>query len=556
MGLWDFFGKSWAAVTNNYPHVHHYAASSLASGTLNASFKIPAQSSDWQKKAWTFYDIVPEVRLVVGYRSAALSRTRLEIVRTDGTETQVVDTPQSAALLEALFGGIENHGNALSRLAQHLTVVGETYNVIIERDGEQEWLIIPPDHMDFVGYSSSVGVDGGVVHRGSIGFENPLTGVKETIRFPSDSVRINIIRIWQPHPHRFWEADSPTRGAIPTLERISHYDSVEKAAARSRLVGGGVWFLPQEMSFPNPRKGLSKEDTFKEDLYEAMNTAIQNPDSAAAAAPIIVWAPGETIDKVKDPFRFWSDWDKAVNDLRDTEIRRYAAGQPLPTERITGISHLNHWTGWQLSEEDLKFDIAPLAQLICDSLTPWIVQPLLGEDHILAPNLTELVTRPNRTPEAIELFNVGGITKEELREASGFPSEPPSDNFIDQPGSAGELTDTNSPPEQPDPNTRFSVAELVAKDILCSSGKWLLTHTGRDQRRQLQAVPDSRRHMFCADADETVVAKVADRVKQKYDTSVPVDVYAAAEAYVCGLYRKKEPYSSAGLREAVRMVVT
>lgn len=548
------------------PTVRAFASMSLASGPLTANTPV-ASSENWQPKAWRFYDVVPEMRLVVSYRGAALSKVKLEISDVSGAEPQVVDTPQTKAVLELLFGGCSKHAEALMRIAQHLTIVGETYNVVIDHGpghGE-EWLILPPDHVDRS--QLFTGPDGRNV--GYVRIKHPLTGADFV--FQADDVNLNIMRLWNPHPHNFWDADSPTRGAISTLEKIQHYDAALNAAARSRMTGGGLLFLPQEMSLPSTsdtQDDTTPEQQFQKMIHKVISTAITNPESAEAAAPAIAWVPGEVLDKIPSkPITFWSEFDKSVDKLRETEIRRYAAGQPLPTEMVTGYGDVNHWTGWHLSEEDLKFDIAPLAELICAHFTENVVQFLLGPDYVLTPNYADLVSRPNRTPETLELFNAGGVSRGELRVAAGYPEEWPEHepDPLDalQVQARDSLTvpavraDTVAPgpPDQAllTQSGDYAAADMLARDLLCTAGQWMLTHVPRPQRAAFSAVAVLDRHVQVK-ADGKAWDKAYSSAQEKYAGVVEDSLFTLVADHVRGLLLAQQPYDPSGLRACVRDV--
>jgi len=551
--LRDLFRRQeWSPADARSPVVRSFASTSLASGPITTALNLPRSGWDWQRKAWDFYDVVPEMRLVVGYRAAALSKVKLQIGRVDGGVTDIVDTPQTQAFLEQLFGGVEYHGSALARIAQHLTIVGGTYIVIVKGHESDEWLIIPPDQMDFTHYYTRVDENGNSQQAGFISFNDPGTGNKRRVPIGD----INFLRIWQPHPRNFWDEDSPTRGAISTLEKIAYLDAVIKSAARSRLVGSGVWFLPHELSLPAATvtgSGLSREDFFKKEIHDAMTASLSNPDSAAAQSPILVFVPGEMLDKIQKPVNFWSEFDQAVNELRDTEIRRYAAGQPLPTEKITGVGDVNHWTDWHLSEEDTKFDIGPLASLITDAISPWLVQPVLGPRHILVPDLSDVASRPDRTPEAINLYGAGVITRGEARLASGYPEDLPDDEEQAAAVSIPAPRESQDPPVQPDVDEEaFAVADMLVRDVMCTGGAWLLRHTGREHRSMLEPVPAMERHVVSPAVAEDVLAQVLPRVREKYDEErVSSALFGVVSDYVRDLYSRRAFYRPGQLRSQV-----
>lgn len=534
-----------------------YASMNLASAPIDGMTQPPSSSSDWQKKVWQFYEVVPEVQFVVEYRSAALSKVGLQLaVATPDGKTEPFDGPQATEILDRILGGPAHHADSLMRYAQHLTLVGETYTVVIdpEGDGNEEWLILPPDHIDFTKLYTTK-VNGRVEQRGTVTITHPLTG--KSMEFDPNSGRLTNFRMWNPHPHYFWEANSTHRGAVSTLEKIQNLDGAINSAAISRLTGGGVWFLPQELRQSqkvNTKNGAKEEEEFDQTLYKAVTESIKNPRSASRVAPIISWVPGDLLEKIREPFKFWSDFDKSVKELRDVEIRRYATGQPIPTEMVTGLGDVNHWTGWHLSEEDLKFDIAPLAQMICDTLTVQIIQPLLGNTGLLlVPDFSELATRPNRAPEALEFYKEGAISRSEVRVAGGWPSDFPADEQPELGTEEGTSESSrNEPPDRPDSpeEAQFAVADLLCRDIVGTAGQWILTHSGRDKRTHLSAISPGLRHVTFG-AGREVLDEVVTRVRPKYEGSVDEKVFTLVCDHVLTLFNSREPYDPAKLKARI-----
>jgi len=523
-----------------------FASISLASASLSSPLaQVAGGGTGWQKKAWEFYDVVPEMRLVVSYRAAALSKVKLQIARVTPDGPELITDQRSQSMLETLFGGISNHAASLSRYAQHLTIPGETYTFVIKGDdGKDEWLIVPADQVNF--------------NRKTLRFTHPLTG--EDLSYNIED--LYNFRLWQPHPHKFWEADSPTRGGISALDKIQAIDASIKTTAMSRLVGAGILPMPLEMNLPAPtadQEGMSPEDAFQQTMHKGVSQSISDPNSPARHVPYFMWMPAEAMAALRDkPITFWSEFDDQASGLRDTEIRRYATGQPLPTEMVTGVGDLNHWTGWQLSEEDLKFDIAPLAQTICDALTVRVVQPVMGPDYIIQADFSDLVSRPDRTPEAIELRAAGVISLNETREAAGYAHVDGGDDIgamerddiadpvrIESERAAPPLLDRGGDPAD------FGVAEMLARDIVYTAGQWMATHSGRANRAQVTAVDALERHVtFAADGD--VLVEAVARVKPKYEGVVAGALFDCVVGYVGHIFGGREGYSSVGLRSWVR----
>lgn len=547
MALLDALRRKKPSPPRTHSSITQFASISLASASLSSPLaQVAGGGTGWQKKAWDFYDVVPEMRLVVGYRASALSKVKLTIAKTTPDGDELITDQRSEAMLETLFGGIANHPSALSRYAQHLTIIGETYTFVVkDEDGRDEWLIVPADQVNF--------------NRKTLRFTHPITGVDVSY----DVEDLYNFRLWQPHPHKFWEADSPTRGGISSLDKIQAIDASIKATALSRLTGAGLYPMPLEASLPGPTEDAqgSPEDEFQREFHRVTSMARADPNSAAASNPIFVWMPAEAIKAMLDkPISFWSDFDDQASEMRDNEIRRYATGQPLPTEMVTGLQNVNHWTGWQLSEEDLKFDIAPLAQLICDALTVRVVQPVMGSDFVVVPDFSDLVTRPNRTPETLEIFTAGAASINELRESAGLPP-------IDGGNTVGTLVTPDGDGEEPpmqvdsqrtqpaqidraqDPAT-FASAQMLARDLVYTAGQWLLTHSGRANRPVLESVSAMERHVTFH-ADESVITEAVNRVKPKYEDVVSTDLFDRVVGYVGHICDGRERYSAEGLSEWV-----
>lgn len=72
-------------------------------------------------------------------------------------------------------------------------------------------------------------------------------------------------------------------------------------------------------------------------------TALKDPESAAATVPILLELPGDAIDKMEH-FRFESSFDEMAIKLREEAIRRFALGLEVPAEILLGLGDINHWS--------------------------------------------------------------------------------------------------------------------------------------------------------------------------------------------------------------------
>lgn len=530
-----------------------YASTRLNTGSQK-KLALPKTDAGWQGQAWQYYEVIPEVRQVVENRSRAVSKVVLRVARLDENgKKEIVDDERTKAFLDWLWGGRAKHSGHLALMSQQETVVGESIIVIIEEpdpnggDPQFTWWTLAPDQVDTARMTGPAGY---------VEIKSPIDG--QQTRYPTPDGQgdtIRLIRAWNPHPHQQWEANSPIRGGISTLDTMAHLNASIKSAALSRLIGGGLYPIPIEAQLPQPTEsdpdGMTSTDKFRQDLYDAASTAIQNPASPAAQMPIFLHIPAEAIKAMLEkPIDFSTKFDERAAELLQMEIHRFAQGQPMPTEKMAGEGAANHWGQWQYAEEDLQMDIAPHTERLLAPLTEHVLQPLLGDELFLDPDYTQLVTRPDRTPEAMELYIAGIITLEEAREMSGFPEEfdghlketirVPSERVETDTGADNVTAEIEKPagnrPEIPQrPPGREGATEyaalvadtLLVDELLRETGRKMLTSAPRCDRGPMMEVPEQERHMRfdrAFAAFQMVIPKVTDR----YSTVLTPDQIHAA----------------------------
>jgi hypothetical protein len=368
----------------------------------------------WQTEAWRQYDICSELRYAANWVGNVLSRATLLAQRrtVHGFDTMLVGPSVDA--LQMLFGGTDGQTQMLQALGLHLTVAGEAFLVGRQVDGADKWEVVGVTELRYTGGNWLL----------SYGH-----GVKPIILDIATSV---VIRIWRPHPNHQLEADSPVRALLPILTEIEYLTRHIFAQVTSRLAGAGVWPLPQSMQFPPPPENsaaTNPAEAFMHTLAEAMLTPIKDPGSPAALVPITITVPDELLGKISAPIKFWSDLDQQAVVLRSEAIRRFAIGMDMPPEIVLGTattgSAANHWTAWQIEESSIKVHVEPMLELIANALTVGYLEPLPGipADESIGYDTAQLRLRPNRSREAIELFDRGELTAIALRRETGFDED-------------------------------------------------------------------------------------------------------------------------------------
>lgn len=413
-------------------------------------------SRAWQAEAWAAYDEVGEERFLASTLAGRLSQARLYVQHKPATgphsslrddETDATDTAPaaSAALAEAVLAALgasqQDLGQMLQRLATNLFVAGEG------------WLVGVPRHViDEVSPSSAPAVTAPSPDPSLNDLVWRVLAVTEVSAIGSDgrTVRLNLgtdgsapvevsasevymVRVWRPHPARYWEADSPTRACLPILRELIGLTRHISAQIDSRLAGAGILVVPSSASAAlaadaADASAYDAPDPFVAALMDSMLRPIENRDDASAVVPLVVTVPDEAADKMSH-LTFSSALDSGARDLRDEAIRRLALAQDAPPELLLGSGAMNHWGAWLTREDTVTTHIEPVLALICDALTSQYLRPVLlsaglSEDEVrtlsVGYDVSALVARPNRSEEALNLHRAGAVSDEALREASGF----------------------------------------------------------------------------------------------------------------------------------------
>ena len=427
-----------------------------AAAPPNPASQTSLGSRSWQAEAWAAYDEVGEERFLASTLAGRLSQARLYVQHkpatgphsslrddpTDVTDTASGPTSQLAeAVLAALGASQQDLGQMLQRLATNLFVAGEGWLVGVPRHvidaaapsaapavtapspdpalTDLVWRVLAVTEV------SSVGSDGRTVRL------NLGTDGSAPVEVSADEVYM--VRVWRPHPARYWEADSPTRACLPILRELIGLTRHISAQIDSRLAGAGILVVPSSASAAlasdaADQNAYGAPDPFVAALMDSMLRPIENRDDASAVVPLVVTVPDEAADKMSH-LTFSSALDSGARDLRDEAIRRLALAQDAPPELLLGSGAMNHWGAWLTREDTVTTHIEPVLALICDALTSQYLRPVLlsaglGEDEVrtlsVGYDVSALVARPNRSEEALNLHRAGAVSDEALREASGF----------------------------------------------------------------------------------------------------------------------------------------
>jgi len=386
-------------------------------GKNRDAFKV-SRNDGWQDAAWGFYDTIGEFHFAVNWVGNLLSRAKLYATKDDGDGPKRQESGVADEAVDALFYNEQGRSQMLRQMGIHYSVPGECY--LYARDGDgltrDEWKVVASRNV--TGSGGTIKVNGKTVKNTDL-----------------------LIRSWQPHPVHPGKSTSPARPALPILSEIERLTMHVAAQVDSRLSSAGILFMPNSIAFAASSQKdaeggqiiTGSADAFVQSLMDSMSEAIANRESASALVPIVVTADADAIDKAK-LMQFWTGLDENAINLRSEAIRRLALALDMPPEVLTGAGDVNHWSAWAIDESAIKSHTEPLLNQIAADLTQGYLYPYLtssavgmsdeeAQQYGIGVDTSEMRLRPNRSQEAIELWDRGELSDKTLRTETGFTED-------------------------------------------------------------------------------------------------------------------------------------
>lgn len=396
--------------------------------------------SDWQAECWEHMDLVGELRYYVGWRAGSCSRVRLTASEIDpvtgfptgGIEEDADGNPATAEgkrvaeIVKAIAGGPLGQAALVKRAAECLTVPGELWVAILVRPEGEVWLALTRDEIKAkAGGGAEIELPDGKTH-------DYVPGVD------------SMFRVWNPRPRRAKEADSPVRANLDSLREIVRTTKKIKTADKSRLIGNGIVFLPQELSLPAAQApipegqtqlpdapvptvtGVPAADQLANLMFQTATAAIEDEDSQSAIIPLLATVPGEHLQKIFH-LKIGEEVTEVEIKKRNDAIARLAMGLDVSPERLLGLgSNSNHWSAWQIGDEDVQLHIKPVMDTICAAINDQVLKTILTREnidpakYILWYDASGLTADPDLTDEATQAHDRGAITSEAYRKYLGL----------------------------------------------------------------------------------------------------------------------------------------
>lgn len=420
-----------------------------------------SKAESWQDDAWDMYDLVGEQRFLSNTLANRMGQARFYVGKLPENTTEDIETQVSGPaydVFQSMVGRGANFSQMISRMGLNLFIAGDGYLLGCPKDGGQ--LTDPEDTEDWItplgGDTSFEGIDLedldwrmlSVSECNVNSQSGEITAASSTgpnkEKFNADDVAL--IRVWKPHPRRWWQADSPTRSSLPVLRELVGLTMHISAQVDSRLAGAGVFFIPQSADTAMRRMVGMEDDgsvsPFASELMDAMLQPISDRGSASALVPLMPVVPDESIEKFRW-VSFAGTLDAEARALRDEAIRRLALGEDCPPELLLGVAGMNHWGAWLVREDVVTTHLEPPLALICDAITTQFLWPVLEQqgikdyqNYVVWYDVDHLIQRPNRAQDAKDAKASGLISDSAARDALGFdesdaPGIPNTDPITD-----------------------------------------------------------------------------------------------------------------------------
>lgn len=390
---------------------------------------------NWQVEAWELLDLVGELRDYVRWRANSCSRAVLiaSEIGEDGQPTGGIDEDNAegqrfVSIVAAIAGGPLGQADLIKRVVECLTVPGELWIAILMRPEGERWFAVSRDEIEKG------------ARRDSVLIVLP-DGKKHTYDAAAGD---GIFRVWNPHPRKASEPDSPVHSCLDPLREIVRTTRKIRNADNSRLNNNGLLVFPSEASLPPHPAPVSAGKpgdppaeqppnvpvtaALQKRIIEVSEEGAKDENSAASLAPITLSVPGDHVDKIKH-ITFGKDVTDLAIKTRNDAIARLAMGLDVAPEHMLGTGSVNHWNKFQLADEDVQLHVAPVMQTICQAIYSNVLAGMLaaaGVDpgkYTLWYDTSGLTADPDLTDESETAYSGGALRTDAYLRRAGLSEE-------------------------------------------------------------------------------------------------------------------------------------
>lgn len=410
------------------------------------------QSDLWQKDAWSYYDLIGELKYSSNLVAKILSRINLYAAYIDDTarvpspiraveELKDVkrETPSGNAssfvrdtenVLYKLESGSGGTSGTLFAIGVNLFVAGECYLV----HEPARYSVNEP--AKFQVHSVNEIIQNAKGNGLSIRTRRDAK-VEDYIKLPQGGY---ICRIWNKHPNWSDEADSSVRGVLDLCDQLLLSDRDAANTAQSRL-NGGLLFIPdaldnsaepevemQEDDGMTPVPSQEMENSLEEELYRGMTEAVGNSSVASSYVPTIIRGEESLGEKIRY-INFDKKYDPQMNERSSHLLDRILSGLDIPKDTAKGMSNVKYSNGVLIEEQLYKAHIEPMILLICDTLTVGFLRPALrslgyDEEYVSRAAIwydpSAITTKPSKSEASVVLYDKKILSAEAVLRHHGF----------------------------------------------------------------------------------------------------------------------------------------
>jgi len=396
----------------------------------------------WQYEAYRQINICGEARFAATLFASLASRAEIGVSEPNALRRKAVwvTSGREVDALNELAPTVRERTKLIRDYMLHRTIAGECYLIARdrqptdpeynERRSDPVWEIVAVTELRKTGVG-----------------ENAVWSVRHDNQQWIDLAEGDpVIRMWNPDPEDRREAWSPFRSLLPTLREIEWLTKHIFTQVKSRLMSAGVWFLPENLTFPPPppdaveggEQAIAQMNEAEQFMVSLAASSMQMLDDEEVSFPSVVMADAAALGSIEQDklIQFWSDIDDKAMTLRSDAVRRFALGMDLPPEQVLGSSgvavsgaggsagSVNHWGEWANEEKTIAGHIEPALDDLVDVLTTSFLRNAVdGTDKVIAYDGSGLRMKQDRSKEAIQWYQMGVLKASVALRETGFDPE-------------------------------------------------------------------------------------------------------------------------------------
>jgi len=241
-------------------------------------------------------------------------------------------------------------------------------------------------------------------------------------------------RVWMPSHQWLDVPESPLEALDIQCDMLDTMTRSMRAALKSRFATAGLLYFSNKVRDAIGNKHATKQGTSVLNvIYEIMkeNTVnAENADDITAILPILMMGEAE-VGKVVEHITMDRQIFETDLKLRGELIDRILFGLDINAPATEGNDEASHWNAWSNNADELRLAVIPDVEALCWTANRLILRPAIQQEDPKADlnrigvwyNLDEASVKANRTADAGQIRDRGGIKMLSLLKAAGFTND-------------------------------------------------------------------------------------------------------------------------------------